>query len=90
MSNILSSSSTENFSRSWSMYSLALASIDKIPSMVLLQSSSSAMIPTLSSVSLISQCSSSLVTLDLPRPVPPVRVTSSPCLSPYSFLFNPL
>ena len=71
------------------MYSLALASIDSIPSTVRLQSSSKAMMPTLSFVLLISQCSNSLVTDDLPRPVPPVSVTSSPCRKPISFLLRP-
>src|SRR5210317_651962 len=63
--------------------------MDKIPSAVLNQFSSRATIPTLSFVFLISQCSSSLVTLDLPSPVPPVSVTSSPLRIPYSFLFRP-
>ena len=63
--------------------------MDIKPSAVLSQFSSRAMMPTLSLVVLISQCSSSLVTEDLPSPVPPVRVTNSPRLNPYSFLLSP-
>ena len=71
------------------MYNLSLASIESMPSTVLFQSSSKAITPTLSSVCFINQCSSSLVTLDLPKPVPPVTVTNSPALSPSNFLFKP-
>ena len=47
------------------------------------------MTPTLSLVSLMSQCSNSRVTEDLPSPVPPVSVTNSPALKPYSLSFKP-
>ena len=78
-----------NCSRTSRMYRRWLASTDMRWKTVLRVFSSREITPMLSCVFFRTWCIISRITLDLPVPVPAVRVISSPVRIPYSRLFSP-